>query len=123
MQPESGNQHGPAIPVISGVYDVLESGCDVDSPPKMRGVVALHYVFTPVAERAISEQKSQPAVCQIFLVALGDRICDKRDAGAIVLAMPPCAIRPDPAGERLLYLRVGKRLRLAVIPAKAGKRR
>ena len=95
----------------------------------MSGVVRLEDGFAAIgqivcaagASTAIAEQESESAKPQIFLMVLGDSVGDDGDAGAILAAMPPCAVRAQACGKSLIDFGVGERLGLAVVPSETGE--
>ena len=96
-------------------------GADIDAAPHVDRVVSLHDIFAAVVERAIAEEKAEAAIGEVDLVVLLDCVGNKSNAGAVLLAMPPCAVRSKSFGEGLIDFRVGEGFGLAVIPAEAGE--
>ena len=98
-------------------------GRQVNAAPNVDGVVGLKNIFAAVVQLAVAEQKSQAAGREIILVIFLDGIGDEGDAGAILFAMPPGAVRSHAFGEGLIHFRIGERFGLAVVPAEAGEGR
>src|SRR5208337_245768 len=71
---------------------------------------------------AVAQQKTQPPRSEIVLVVFADGVGDEGYTGAVLLAMPPCAVRTYTLSKSLIDFGVGERLGLAVVPAKTGKR-
>ena len=122
MGAKAGHQHRPTVAVVAGVIDVLHGGCEVDAAPRVHGVIRLDNFFAPVAEPAIAEEKTVPAIGEIRLMIFADRVGDEGNSGSILLAMPPCAIGADAFGESLIDFGVSEGLGLAVIPAETSER-
>ena len=121
MGAEGGDQDGAAVAVVAGIVDVLDAGGEINATPDVDGVVGLEDVFAAVVESAVAEQKAEAAVREIVLVILLDGVGDEGDAGAVLLAMPPCAVRADAFGESLVDFGVGEGFGLAVVPSEAGE--
>ena len=121
MGAEGGDDDGAAVAVVAGIVDVLHAGREIDSAPDVHGVVRLEDVFAAVVEVAVAEEESEASGGEIVLVILLDGVADEGDAGAVLLAMPPGAVRADAFGERLIDFGVGEGLGLAVVPSEAGE--
>ncbi len=117
------NQHRAAIAVVAGIDDVLEAGREVDPAPRVHGVIGFQDIFAAVVEAAVAEKKSEAACREIILVILLDGIADEGEAGAILFAMPPSAVRAHSFGESLIHFRVGEGFGLCRCPSRSGRRR
>src|ERR1035437_8894850 len=118
---ERRNDDGAAIAVVTGIDDMLHTGCEVYTAPHVRRVVGLKNIFAAIIQLAIAQQESQAARREIVLVIFLDGVGHERDAGAILLAMPPCALGSHALRKGLVYLRVGERLGLTVVPSEAAE--
>src|ERR1700728_3951592 len=118
---ERRNDDGAAIAVVTGIDDMLHARREVDTAPHVRRVVGLKNIFASITQRAISQQESQAARREIVLVIFLDGVGHERDAGAILLAMPPCTLGPHTLRKGLVDLRVGERLGLTVVPSEAAE--
>ena len=116
-----GDDHRTAVAVVTRIDDVLHTGRQVNTAPSVDGVVGLKDVFAAVIQLAVAEQESQTARREIVLVIFLDAVGHERDAGTILLAMPPSAVGSHALREGLVHLRVGEGLGLAVVPSEAAE--
>src|ERR1700681_3820355 len=75
----------------------------------------------PVAQTAVSEQESQPAILQILLMIGGNSVRHHHHTHLIKLAMPLPSRQIRPERCRGIHFRVGKRFVLTLIPAQPDK--
>src|SRR5271166_1568305 len=118
---EGGDEDGTAVAVVAGVVDVLQAGCDIDAAPDVEGVVGLQNIFAAVVQLAVAEEKTEAAIGEVGLVVLLDGVRYKSDSCAILLTMPPGAVRAQSAIYGLIDFGVSEGFGLAVIPAYAGE--
>jgi len=45
---EGGDEDGAAVAVITGIFDVLNAGCEIKAAPGVDGVVGLNDIFAAV---------------------------------------------------------------------------
>src|SRR6267154_3891033 len=108
MSAERWHHHGPAVTVVTGVVNVLESGRQVDAPPNVRCVIRLENVLSPVAQPAIADQETVAALGKIILMILLDSIGNEGQAGTVLLAIPLRAVHAQTFGHGQVDLGVGK---------------
>src|SRR5882757_5736528 len=117
MKAQRRYNHRPAVPVISGVIDVLHAKRREYSPPKMERVISLDNIFAAVIEAAIAEQKAMTTEREVSLMIARDGIRNKTYAGAIEFSIPSLSVSAGADLHRLVYFRIGKRLMLAFVPS------
>ena len=66
MKPEGRHEHRPAVTVVTGIVDVLQSRRDVDAAPHMGGVIALDNAFAAVVQGAVAEEKPIASISDKF---------------------------------------------------------
>src|SRR5215472_12548692 len=120
MNAEAGHHYRATVAVVARISDVLQARRRVDSPPDMGCVVRLQNVFTPVIQTSVAEKKAETAGGKVDLVIFANRICDKRNPGAVVRAIPHGALRAQSTRESLVNFCVGKGLGFAIVPSKAA---
>ena len=118
---EGGRRPRAAVAVVAGIVDVLHAGGEINSAPDVHGVVGLEDIFAAVGEVAVAEEKAEASGGEIVLVIFLDGVADEGDAGAVLLAMPPRAVRAHAFGEGLIDFGVGEGFGLAVVPSEAGE--
>src|SRR5580698_4158663 len=92
MCAETGHGDRAAVPVVSGVVDVLHARGDIDSAPDVSRVVGFQNVFPPVGQGAVAKKETKSSIRQVGLMVLDDAVGNECDAGSILLAMPLCAV-------------------------------
>jgi len=65
---------------------------DVDTSPDVGGIVDLNNIFAAVVKPAIAEEEAEAAVGEVGLMILSDGVGTKAISGAVLFAMPPCAV-------------------------------
>src|SRR5208337_1472311 len=108
MSPQARHDHRPPVAVVDGIVDVLHSGSKIDSAPKVYRVIRFDDVLPAVVQPSIAQQETEAAIGQVYLVILLDPVRDEGNAGAVLLAMPFCAVHPYAPGEGRINFSVGK---------------
>src|SRR5260370_693868 len=122
MRAQCRNQHRAAVAVVAGVRDVLHTGSEVNAAPGVDCVVRLDDILAAIVQFAIAENEAKAAIGEVGLVIFANCVGDECDSSAVLLAMPPYAMRPQSSGEGLIDFGVGEGFGLAVIPAEAAER-
>src|SRR5271157_4694035 len=108
MRPQARHHNRPPVAVVAGIVDVLYSGSDINSAPKVQRVIRFDDVLPPVVQPSIAQQETVPAIGQIDLVILLDPVRHKGNTGTILLAMPQRAIHTYALVEGRIDFGVGK---------------
>src|SRR5215467_13971149 len=87
----------------------------------MHVVVSFENGLAAVVEIPVTDQKTESAQPQVFLVVFLDRIGDKHRAKLVELAAPAVARKIAAQLNRLVDFCVGVRLMLAFVPSKAAE--
>ena len=74
MEPQRRHNHGPPVPVVAWIVDVLQAKRGVDPPPHMECVISLNNVFAPVPQAAVTEQKALASKREVYLVVPLDAV-------------------------------------------------
>jgi hypothetical protein len=85
---QGGNDSRAAVAVVAGIDDILHSGSEIDSAPDVRRVIRFDDILPPVVQTSIAQQEAHPAMRQVNLVILRDRVTRQRQPRAIIAAMP-----------------------------------
>jgi hypothetical protein len=48
MEPERQHEHWPAVTVVARIVDVLQAGSNIDSAPRVSGVIGLDNVLAGI---------------------------------------------------------------------------
>ena len=115
----AGGEHRAAIFVVAGVIDVLQIEGDEETAPEVRGIESFDDFFGAVSKIAITQEKSEAAEREIFLMSLDDSVGDEGHAGAIVVAIPPIALREAADFGGAIVFGIGERFVAAVAPSEA----
>src|SRR5580698_3757445 len=91
--------HRAAIAVIAGIVDMLHAGSNVYTAPNVCRVVSLENILAAVIQLAIAQQETLSSRRQVVLMIFHDGIAHKSYARAVLLAMPPCAVRAHAFGK------------------------
>jgi len=59
---EGRHQNRAASAVVAGIDNVLNARSHIEATPEVRGVIALHDVFSSVAQRAVAEKEPEASV-------------------------------------------------------------
>ncbi len=89
----------------------------------MNRVVGLQNVFAAVVQVAVAEEETESSGGQIVLVIFFDGVADEGDAGAVLLAVPPCAIGSNALDESLVDFGVGEGFGACRRSIRSGRRR
>ena len=90
-----------------------------DPPPDVHVVVSLDYVFAPVTQSAVAQQKPQSSQPQILLVIFLDRIRHHHQPDLIELSLPAFTGKVRAHLERLVHFGVREGFVLPFVPSKA----
>src|SRR5579862_131845 len=117
----AGSEHWAAIFVVAGIIDVLQIEGGEETAPEVRGVESLDNFFGAVSEIAITEEKSEAAEREIFLVGFDDAIGDEDGSHSVIAPLPAIAFRKSAKLNGAVHFGVFVGFVAAIAPAEAAE--
>src|SRR5277367_4896128 len=121
MQAQSRDEHRPAVAVVAGIIDMLQTERGINSAPGVQRVKRFDNVFPAVIQTAVSQKEAIATESEILLMDAGDSVGDKSKARAVPFAMPRFSVEADADFRRLVRFGVHVGLVLTFVPSPSAE--
>src|SRR5260370_24128075 len=121
MQAQRRHDYRSAVPVISGIVNVLQAERRINPSPHVECVVGLDDIFTPVTQPPVAQQKAQATEREVLLMVSRDAVRIKYQTGAVEFSMPRLAVDAGADLHGLVHFRIRARFMPAFVPSPSAK--
>src|SRR5216683_667247 len=121
MQAQRRHDYRSAVPVISGIVNVLQAKRRINTPPDMKRVITFDDVLAPVVQASFAQQKAQAAQREVLLMVPRDAVRIKYQTGAVEFPVPRLAVDAGAELHCLVHFRIRERFMPALVPSPSAK--
>src|SRR5579862_6633872 len=117
----AGGEHWAAIFVVARIVDVLQIQGGEETAPEVRGIESFDDFLGAVSEIAITEEKSEAAEREIFLVGFDDSVGDEDGSDSVIAPLPAIAFRKSAKLNGAVHFGVFVGFVAAIAPSEAAE--